>query len=526
MKRRTLMNLVARAGGTTAVLTTLKAMGWLPAHAQSSQRPTLQAQSGNNTSVLILGAGLAGMTAAYELEKAGYSCRILEAYDRAGGRCWTVRGGDSITEFDQTETVPFDRDPSLYFNLGPARIPYHHTAVLGYCKEFGVPLEVIVNENRAAYFQDDGAFGGGTIQNRQVVNDSRGYVAELLAKAINRNALDQEVSADEREKLLDFVSRFGNLNDDYAYAGSSRAGYHVVPGAADAAGDLAEPLAFSSLLDSAFWRYKMHFGEGYNQAATMLQPVGGMDQIAKAFVQRVGHLITYNAIVNQIRKTPEGVSVVYTQGTRGEITEATADFAICTFPLSVLNGIEADFSAAHQAAIAASAGSYANAVKVAFQSRRFWEEEHHIYGGISWTESDITQIWYPSGGFHQAQGTLVGAYIWDNPIAARWEPMTKTERLTQAIADGSKIHPDYATSVSAANGCSVAWGKIPYIQGGWMEWEDDTRATAYAVLNQPDDTIYLAGEHLSYLTGWQEGAILSAHEAVRGIASRVQATHA
>ncbi|MEO0828052.1 MAG: FAD-dependent oxidoreductase, partial [Cyanobacteria bacterium J06642_9] len=420
----------------------------------------------------------------------------------------------------------FDRDPALYFNLGPARIPYHHTALLGYCKEFGVPLEVIVNENRAAYFQDDGAFGGSAVQNRQVINDSRGYLAELLAKAINRNALEQEVSVDEQEKLLAFVSRFGNLNDDYAYAGSSRSGYRVTPGAATAAGDLAEPLAFSSLLDSAFWRYKMHFGEGYHQAATMLQPVGGMDQIAKAFAQQVGHLITYNAVVSQIRKTPAGVRVVYTDAASGEETAVTADFAICTFPLSVLSDIEADFSPAFQDAIASAADLYANAIKVAFQARRFWEEDQNIYGGISWTEADITQLWYPSGGFHKPQGIIVGAYIWDNPIAEQWEPMTTAERLARAIADGSKIHPNYAQEISAPQGCSIAWGKVPYSQGGWIEWDEETRTTAYRVLTQPDDTIYLAGEHLSYLTGWQEGAILSAHEAVRGIANRMQAISA
>ncbi len=68
------------------------------------------------------------MCSAYELGKVGYDCQILEARDRSGGRCWTLRGGDSFTEIDgQTQTVQFDSD--LYFNTGPARIPYHHVTI-------------------------------------------------------------------------------------------------------------------------------------------------------------------------------------------------------------------------------------------------------------------------------------------------------------------------------------------------------------------------------------------------------------
>jgi monoamine oxidase len=54
----------------------------------------------NGTTVLVLGAGVAGLTAAYELEKAGYRCAVLEARDRPGGRNWTVRDGTVETDLD------------------------------------------------------------------------------------------------------------------------------------------------------------------------------------------------------------------------------------------------------------------------------------------------------------------------------------------------------------------------------------------------------------------------------------------
>ena len=128
MNRRDFITAVAASAGS--VYAAMKALDLLdkPATAQDSPsgRVPFQLQPTNaNKRVIILGAGLAGMCSAYELGKVGYDCQILEARDRSGGRCWTLRGGDSFTEIDgQTQTVQFDSD--LYFNTGPARIPYHH----------------------------------------------------------------------------------------------------------------------------------------------------------------------------------------------------------------------------------------------------------------------------------------------------------------------------------------------------------------------------------------------------------------
>lgn len=526
MNRRMLLQLVGRAGGVAAVLTTMKAMGFLPA-VQAADRLNLSANSGQGIRVIILGAGIAGMTAAYELVKAGYDCTILEARDRAGGRCWTIRSGTEIQEINEKQTCPFDPLDSLYFNPGPARIPHHHTTLLSYCKEFGVPLQVIVNENRAAYFQDDRAFAGQPVRYRQVVTDSRGYIAELLAKAINRNVLEAEVSAEDRERLLEMISSFGQLDQEFAYKGSSRAGYKTPPSAALNIGERYEPLDLSELLQSNFWRYKMNFAEGYHQSATMLEPVGGMDQIAQAFERQVGRMIQYNAVVQQIRKTDRGVRIVYLDQTTGSKQVVEADYTICTFPLSVLAGIDADFSPAHRHAIAIGATRYVKAVKVAFQcDRRFWEEDDQIYGGISWSERDITQIWYPATGFLQNQGVIVGAYIWDNEIGEPWGNMSVSQRLRQAIADGKMIHPNYDREVLESMGVSVAWKHIPYSQGGWIEWEEGDRETVYATLNQPDGSIHLAGEHLTFLTGWQEGSVLSARQTVQAIATQLQSVQA
>jgi monoamine oxidase len=101
VSRRRFLNLVGRAGGPTAVYHTMAAMGLLPVPVAYAGPPTLP-KVGRDVSVVILGAGIAGLVAAYELRKAGYRVTVLEARARPGGRSWTIRGGDTIEEFDST----------------------------------------------------------------------------------------------------------------------------------------------------------------------------------------------------------------------------------------------------------------------------------------------------------------------------------------------------------------------------------------------------------------------------------------
>ena len=153
-------------------------------------------------------------------------------------------------------------------------------------------------------------------------------------------------------------------------------------------------------------------------------------------------------------------------------------------------------------------------------TERWWDTEQQLYGGISWTGRDITQIWYPSHGFHGSKGILVGAYIWDDDANKRFGDMTPDQRRQAAIADGERLHPGYAKRVGAA--MSVSWSKVPYSLGGWAEWFafSGKRGEAYPALLAGDGPYLFAGEHMSYINGWQEGAVQSAHYTVAEIARR------
>jgi monoamine oxidase len=172
-----------------------------------------------------------------------------------------------------------------------------------------------------------------------------------------------------------------------------------------------------------------------------------------------------------------------------------------------------------QRAIAVGADAYVPAVKVAFQSsRRWWETDYQIYGGISWTSRDITQIWYPSAGLNGDRGILLGAYIWTTAIGRRFAAMPPAERHAAAVADGERLHPGYAKLVD--RGVSIAWSKVPFSGGGWVDWGDAAWRAAYPALLAGHGPIHFAGEHVSYQNSWQEGAVRTALEAVAKIAER------
>jgi monoamine oxidase len=82
-----------------------------------------------------------------------------------------------------------------------------------------------------------------------------------------------------------------------------------------------------------------------------------------------------------------------------------------------------------------------------------------------------------------------------------------------ALEYGSQIHPQYLKEFKC--GVAVAWHRVPWVQGCYGKWSDELRAQHYQAMAQVDGRIVLAGEHLSYLPAWQEGAVLSSLDAIQ-----------
>lgn len=508
LSRREFLQRIGELGGTAAVYQAMVGLGLLVsgetqagAIRQQWLQRAAQLATTNKPTVAILGAGISGLCVAYELKKAGFPITLIEARDRPGGRSHTVRAGDRVQETDSVQTCNFSGGEEMYFNAGPARISQTHCNLLAYCRELGVPLQALVNENPGAYLHSSSTFDGRPVRAREVRAAARGNIAELLSKAIHAAALDAEISVDEQNAALNVLRDFGDLTLSNHYTGSTRAGL------VDGSGGLTPASAVPRLSPNDFFYTSdlpghLSFTEGINQSATMMQPVGGMDRIANALAEQVAQETFYGAEVTAIRRSGQGVRL---EGrANGQEGALEVDYAIVTIPPSVLRSIPNDFSPAVSGAI--SQIQYANPTKIAFQSPRFWESEDDIYGGISWTDPEILQIWYPSGGFGQQEGVIVGSYLFGGAHASNFQNLSVSQRIEFALAGGEKVHPQYRSNLHS--GISVAWSKVPYSLGGW------SNSTPSTLLQAPDGPFLFAGDHLTYLQGWQEGAVISSLNAL------------
>jgi monoamine oxidase len=555
LTRRHFLERIGVAGGSVALYETMTALGLIHLPEAWAGPPQLPAGSGAGKKVVILGAGIGGLTAAYELARANYTVQIIEVTDRAGGRNHTARRGTVLVEKNQKgETLEqvCNFDEGLYLNLGPGRLPYHHRRVLHYCQEFGVGLEIYVMETMANLFQSNKAFGGKAQIRRRIANDVQGYISEMLAKAVNQNALNQELDADDRNRLLCLLKNFGDLGENnmcstcgktkckncnasscvdcatcdkecvtcFQYSGSTRDGCDITvyepcePGA---------KLALKELLSSEFWRYRFYQSFEYEWQPTLFQPVGGMDKIVDGFVRKVGNLVQYNTEVLKIETRDDGVTITIRDRITGTRSNITADYCISNIPLPILskidNNFRRDFSDAVDLCI------YDPTCKLGWQAnQRFWEDnKNQIYGGISYTDDPITQMWYPSYDYFTKNGTLTGVYNYDKDAIA-FGNMSLAERIETARKGAVKFHPEFADTrlVPSDKAISIAWQNIVNEGGGWANWDPNSQdhAKAYSRLLAPDRRFFVTGDQVSQLPGWQEGAMMSAQHVVEQIGGR------
>ena len=207
-----------------------------------------------------------------------------------------------------------------------------------------------------------------------------------------------------------------------------------------------------------------------------------------------------------------------------------ADHCISNIPMTVLKRIKmtnfsADFVKAVQQV------TFTRGCKVGWQSnKRFWETQNQIYGGISWTDHIIAQMWYPSNDYFAKKGTLTGAYI-----PGSHKPATPQDdkafvfgelglqaRLATARAGGMRLHPEIGDPKVVGRGVSIAWQNIEFQRGQAADYDPNLKADndAYARLLEPDGAFHVVGDQVSPLPGWQEGAIMSAEYVIERVSGR------
>jgi monoamine oxidase len=308
----------------------------------------------------------------------------------------------------------------------------------------------------------------------------------------------------------------------FQYTGSTRDGCKIT------VHDPCEPdpqlkLALNELLSSEFWRHRFYQSFEYEWQPTLFQPVGGMDKIVDGFKNKIGNLIQCQTEVLNIDIRANDLTVTVRNLMTGATTNVTADFCISNIPLPLLKKIKNNFTKEFSDAVEECV--YDPTCKLGWQANsRFWEnDKNQIYGGISYTDDPITQMWYPSYDYFTKNGTLTGVYNYDKDALA-FGNMTLEQRIAMARTGAIKFHPEFADTnlVPSDKAISIAWQNIPNEGGGWANWSPDNQdhSKAYTRLLAPDRTFYVVGDQVSQLPGWQEGAMMSAEHVIEQIGGR------
>jgi monoamine oxidase len=443
--------------------------------------------------VIVIGAGLAGLVAAYELRQQGHEPLVLEAQNRVGGRIYTLRCFA----------------PGLYAEAGGMRIPRSHELTLAYCDRFGLELRPFVMANPKGLVH----VGGQRLTLEQADLDPTCLPFELAEHERGRSAT--QLWEESIRDLRDLLARDGESAWERIVAEYDRYSLYEflrVKGLSEGAIEYYAVMNFleADMHNACIEVIREDLGGAY---VDMQEIVGGMDGLPNAFYAALQDCIHLGAEVCGVEQDDDSVSVHYK--TEAGRFRATGDYAVCAIPFSVLRYVEmlTPLSRGKQRAIRQL--NYAASTKILFQvRRRFWETDDGIYGGATVTDLPIRRINYPTPDPTTERGVLLASYTWSQD-ALQWGAMDEETRLEEALDDVAEIHPRIRDEYEV--GATHAWYGDRWARGAFALFEPGQQSRLQADIVKPEGRIHFAGEHCSLFHAWIQGALESGIRAARQI---------
>jgi monoamine oxidase len=458
--------------------------------------------------VVIVGAGVAGLCAAYELEQRGHEVVILEAESRhIGGRVRTARFGGG-----------------LYGEFGAMRIPQGHDLTRHYIARFGLPLRKFVQSNPEAFYyvrgnririKDEKKLSGFySLTETEAKKSLSNFWSETVLSVLS--GLNQDELADLRRSVfktdkvkgLDWVSLEALLKQ----RGMSQEAIEM----------LTVAWAFETSLQSGIVAIlREEHEQTWNQEFHEI--VGGMEQIPLGFVKQLKSKPRVGCKVNRIEQDLiKGMAAAVYTSENGQERREEGDMLLCTLPLGVLTRllINPPVSGPKQRAIRQV--TYDSSTKVlAVVNNRFWETEEGIYGGGTYTDLPTGITYYPADNAEaknpvvsKGPGVMLASYTWAQP-ARRLAALRHTERSKIVLEHLSKVHPQLLKPRVLNRTASWSWDNHPFSSGAFCWFSPGQHETLYQHLISPEGRLFFAGEHASLTPTWQQGALESALRAVK-----------
>lgn len=471
--------------------------------------------------ILILGAGMAGLAAGYELAQRGHQVTIFEAENsRLGGRVFTHR-------FQNGQ----------YGELGAMRVPTSHDYTRYYIQQRKLKLRSFINTGSETFRDFE-----GTLCRAKDIPQQIGNLFNLSQRdldAIKKNddhdavylRIMQDVLAsfDDAEKAQLFGR--GPLSDKLNRL-DTQSLLQTLRHYADT-DDAIRLMGKATILDDYWHRSTILFmREELEGAFSGLEEIqGGMDCLPKSVADAplpdgmtLRNHISFSKEVSAIECGTEGITVTFKQ--QGKLDKVTFPYVLCTIPFSVLRRIDIKGSSGSKKIKDAIQGlSYHSSTKVLVNcEQRFWELQDGIYGGASLSDSIARMTFYPSDNaeardqnISSGPGVLLGSYTWGSD-ARRLSALSLQERGELVIDKVGRFHPqirDYLDSEEPY--ASIAWDQYSFAAGAFSSPSPNDLQIFFPGADQHAGRLFFAGEHLSPYPTWIQGALWSALQAVMQI---------
>ncbi|HVF68634.1 MAG TPA: NAD(P)/FAD-dependent oxidoreductase [Pyrinomonadaceae bacterium] len=449
---------------------------------------------GTPKKVVVIGAGVAGLAAAYELTGAGHDVTVLEARGRAGGRVQTMR-----EQFSD----------GLYAEAGAMNVYDTHDWTMKYVKLFGLALDASAPSTLASVVY---------LRGRRLVSkqgQAIEYPLELTAeeKKMGRRGMWEKYVLPAARDVGDYDAPGWPSAALLKYDRVTFTEFLRAQGASHAAAELLGLGALGAFGD----------GAGTVSALVLLREIahrskvkqnyyirGGTDLLPRAFASKLSERIRYGAPVVGIEQDSDGVRVAYLHA--GSRETFAADRVVCTVPFSVLRRIKVSPDFTREKRRAVEEMPYTSVARAYLQtSSKFWLEEGLT--GTATTDLSNMLVFDGAPGQSLRRGILEAYFA--GPQARRLTAMREPERVLSTLASVEKVHPRVRREFEV--GATKCWDEDEWARGAYAWYRPGQMSSLLPHVARAEGRIHFAGEHASSTFGWMQGAIESGNRAAREI---------